>query len=276
MPLQHANAVQLHYPTNTPYLLRPAHSTSPLSPVPETTSLDFSVASTAAPAHNPKNAGPRSLSFMNESIRMIAMVLLFGSAFLCAPCRAEDINLASTASPKLRQFVAAHSGAAELLTNALNESFGGKPVRIIYFYSDDESRPRAYPYYPEKSFVGICVRENQEPLDEFASLFYELLDYGGQQNNRECMEKAKYRKISKTDFAREMCRMAFKTAQRTRDLLKKLKLSKQEIAHADEYKRFLGCPDQFVDFLKYCDRINSPSGSLMEFYEALYDTLRPD
>jgi hypothetical protein len=101
------------------------------------------------------------------------------SMLLCASSWAQQTNIVSAASPKLKKFISNHPEAAKIFTNAISSAFSNKTVQLYYFYSDDESEARAYHYYPNTvgmPEVIVCVRENQSSLDEFITILFETLN----------------------------------------------------------------------------------------------------
>jgi hypothetical protein len=198
------------------------------------------------------------------------LLLLFG---LCASSPAQEGTILNTVSPKLRQFLTKNPAAFRILTNTLAEAFARRTVQVYYFYSDDESIARAYHYYPDESVVGIVIRENQQPLDEFLCLVFESLNSTGQKSFLELRAKAGSGEISKTAFPREVRRVEFNAIRRTRDLLAGLKLRKGETLKSYFYKRLRDCPDDFEAFLLYNKKV-SPQRDATQHYEMMYDLLQ--
>jgi hypothetical protein len=203
------------------------------------------------------------------------------SAFLCSSSWAQQSNILSTVSPKLRTFLGGRPAAAQTLTAALSSAFTNKTVRLFYFYPDKESEPRAFQprafhYYPNMVGIAdvlICVAEDQDPLDEFISILFETLNTKGETRFAKLDEDARSAKISRAEYAREKVKVEFEAEKSTRDLLVALKLSKKETAGSVEYGLYLGCPDNFEDFLPYLKTV-SRHGNVFQAYELLYDSLR--
>ena len=213
------------------------------------------------------------MNFLKRVTLVLSKALICGSTFLCVSSFAQESNILDTVSPKLRQFVITHPGALQLLTNTLSEAFNGRTVQLYYFYSEDKVAARAYHYYPSESVVGICIRENQEPSDEFACLIFEMLNSEGEKRFQEFYHKAESGDISKTNFAREMLNVEFVAVKSTGNLLHNLKFSKKEISESYYYKRFIECPDSFEDFISYSVKVSSHGDPIKEF-ETKYDSLR--
>lgn len=202
------------------------------------------------------------------------IIILFLSLLLCFSSWAQQTNILSSASPKLRQFLIDHPTASKLLTNTLSEAFSDRTVQLYYFYSDDESVARAVHYYPHESAVVIAIRENQEPSDEFFCLIFEMLNSEGEKRFQRIFKKAASGTMSRTDFANEMLKVEFEAVKRMRDLVGNLKFNDKEIAKSHYYKRFIECPNKFEDFLAYTEKLSSPHQSPAKEYEAQYDLLR--
>ena len=63
------------------------------------------------------------------------------SAFLCLTGRAEGTDFLTIVSPTLRNFLVAHPSALEAITHT--ETFTKRTLQLYYFYTDDESKPKA-------------------------------------------------------------------------------------------------------------------------------------
>jgi len=195
---------------------------------------------------------------------------------LCASSWAQDNNILSTVSPKLKQLVSHYPETLKVLTNALSNAFSNKTVRLYYFYSDDESEARAFHYYPNTAGlpeIVLCVRENQKPLDEFASILFETLNSKCEGGFAKLFQDASSGAISREEFAREILQYEFEAIKNTRDLLATLKFGKKDINESYYYGRFIECPNEFENFLLYSKKV-SPRRDAFEEYELKYDSLR--
>ena len=201
------------------------------------------------------------------------IALLWLTVLFCISCPAAESGVLKMASPKLRQFLADHPAALQALTGAISESFSNRTVRLYYFYSDDETVPRAGHYYPEKSSVGIVIRENQEPSDEYISLIFEILNSQGEKRFLDLVEQAKSGAISKTDFVRDLMRQEFQAVKKLRGLIDSFKLSKKEKDTSYFFKKFAECPEDFEAYLSYARKV-SPNRDQTKEYEKAYDSLR--
>jgi len=204
------------------------------------------------------------------------IILILLSTLLCISSGAQDSNLLSMVSPKLRRFLADHPAISKLLADAISEAFSDRKARLYYFYSDDESVPRAYHSYPDRSTVSITIRENQRPSDECIALIFEVLNSEGEKHFKVLMKQAQARAISKADFVMEIMRVEFRAVMKTRDLLSKFKLSKKEIAESHYYKRFTQCPSDFEGYLTYKRKVAPNGRDQAKEYEQLYDSILED
>jgi hypothetical protein len=169
-----------------------------------------------------------------------------------------------------------HPQAEKILTNAFSSAFAKKTVGLYYFYSYDESQPRSFHYYPDNvgwPEVVLCVRENQNPMDEFITLLFETLNSKSEDGFTKLGQEAYLGTISKEQFAKEVLRYEFETTKNTRATLLKLKFGKKETKDSDYYRRFIECPTNFDDFLSYSKKV-SQSRDVMKEYELKYDSLR--
>ena len=176
-------------------------------------------------------------------------------------------------SPKLRLFLAGNPSAHQTLTNCFDQTLKNRPIQVYYFYSDDESIPRASHCYPDQRILGFIIRENQEPLDEYVSVLLEVVNLGEEKRFLELWRKADAHKISKSDFVREVQKTEFPAMKKTRDLLMGLNLGTNDVAKSEFYWRLRGIPDDFDEFLRYRKRI-SPHMDAAKDIERDYDATR--
>jgi hypothetical protein len=197
-------------------------------------------------------------------------------ALFCIASQAQGQSILNTASPKLKNFLKDKPAALNALTNILTEAFSTNSLQLFYFYSDDESKAKAFHYYPNTgglADVFICVRENQTPLDEFIGLFYEAANTRGQDRFRILANQARSNTISRAEFAKEILKVEFEAEKRTQTMLAALKLTKKESADSYYYTRYAEMPSEFEDYLSWIRKI-SPQRHAIEEYESQYDWLR--
>ena len=192
------------------------------------------------------------------------------------PSWAQQSAFESRMSPKLRQFMTDYPAALKSLTSSFSEVFSNRTAWVYYFYLDDESEARAYHFYPntlDLPQVVICVRENQQRLDEFITLLFETLNSRGERRFATLFEEARAGSISKGEFAREILRVEFEATKSTRDLLLALKFNRKETSRSHYYRLYVECPSGFEDFLSYPKRVSGKRDAIKE-YEAKYDSIR--
>jgi len=201
--------------------------------------------------------------------RILPFVL---SLLLCSLSFANESDVHSAFSPKLRNYLTNNPTALKVLTNAFSEAFAGKTFRLFYFYAEDESQPRAFHTYAEPSAVWISVRENQDVRDELITLLFEVINSKSEEKFRKIAREARMRSVKKSQFAKQVLRIEFDAVKATRDLLRTLDFSEKERADSYYYNRFDQCPDDFEAFLAYSKKV-SPKRDALKEYEAKYDSL---
>lgn len=177
-------------------------------------------------------------------------------------------------SPKLANFLKSRPEAFSALTNSLRQSFETQSWQLYYFYSEDPSSPRAYHFYPGHNSVSIAVRENQEPVDEYSCLIFEIRNAANSPRFTELFEKAQRNAIERDDFIRTMTLIEFQAVKQTRDILKGVSLSAQEQKQSYYYDRFLKSPDDFDEFLIYRETTRTPEMDAKKHRGEIYDQLR--
>ncbi len=208
-----------------------------------------------------------------KMLRPILSILLF--TFVCCASPAEGID--RRLSPELTKLLADHPAALKILSNSFSESFSNRSVGIFYFYSHEDSEPRAYHFYnrtlggPE---VFICVRENQHPLDQFALVLFEILNSQGETRFKKLADDARVGAVSKQEFARGALKAEFEALRKTRELLLSVNFDKKEIDDSSSYSSFADCPEDFEKFLAYSKSLSVGRRDIFQEYEKQYDGLR--
>lgn len=203
--------------------------------------------------------------------------ILFLSIVLCAPSWAQETNLINSCSPKLKKFVLEHPEARQALTRAISEAFSKKTIGLYYFYSDDESIARTFHYYPNAADlpeVVLCLRENQNPTDQFICILFETLNSQNENKFTNLMAQAYLGTIPKEHFAKEILRYEFEATKSVRTSLPLFKFGKKEIKDSHYYRWFIECPTNFEDFLSYSKK--GSQRDVFQEYELKYDSLRKE
>jgi hypothetical protein len=201
------------------------------------------------------------------------VTLIFLSVLICVSSWAETPNILDMSSPKLRQFLVGHPVASITLSNIYVEAFSNRSVHIFYFYSDDESVPRAHHSYADEASVNIFIRENQQPSDECLSLIFEMINSEGEKRFLQLADMAKSGKITKQDFVKEVMRQEFKAVRKIQSLIGGFNLNNTETHESYFYNRIANCPGNFEDFLTYKKKV-SPNRDQVKEYGQWYDYLR--
>ncbi|MDB6016687.1 MAG: hypothetical protein JWR19_1176 [Pedosphaera sp.] len=117
------------------------------------------------------------------------------------------------------------------------------------------------------------IRENQQPIDEFISLLFEIVNSTGEKQFLALSAKAEAGTISKSDFVRDVGIEEFKATKRVRDLLRKMTFNKNETLNSYFYKRFKDTPDDYEAFDLYSKKV-SPNRDVTKDVESEYDFLQ--
>ncbi len=195
------------------------------------------------------------------------LALTLFCAVVCLGVQAQN-----SFSPKLTQFLLNHPAASLALSNVIGEVSSTRTVQIYYFYTLDESAPKArHHYLGDSSTVGIFVRENQPACDECISILFEVLNSKGEKRFRELFGLAKSGGISKERFVREILRQEFQAVTEARKLIRGFGLKKKEVAESTSYSYFTQAPEEFESFLAYSRKLSHVGDQ--KTYEQLYETI---
>jgi len=224
-----------------------------------------------APSNGLQVSNGRSKMTMTKNI-----ALLLAWMFLCASSRADDLTWTTSISPKLKRFVQDHPTASKSVSEALASAFSDRTMQLYYFYSDDDSIPKASHTYPSESKVVIIIHENQQPCDEYISLLFEILNSEGEKRFKELISQAQGDTISKDDFVLGVMREEFRAVLKTKNILDYLELDPKEKAESHLFGRFTECPTTFEGYLVYKIKAAPKGRDQKKEYEAMFDSLRRD
>jgi hypothetical protein len=185
---------------------------------------------------------------------------------------AGQLRVMPLLSPKLREFLGAHPLAAKELDQVITEDFAHRSVQVYYFYTDDETAARAFHYCPTTNAVVFCVRENQNQVDEFLCILFEMLNTKKDPEFRMLQNMVRLRGISRTNYARDMIKVEFATLQEEKTIINNLHFSNPEIAQSATYRHFMDSPSKFDDFLANSKKL--ANRDVVKQYEDQYDSLQ--
>jgi hypothetical protein len=204
-------------------------------------------------------------------------ILGFLFLLVCASSLAQTNDIIRTASPKLKKFISDHPESGKTLDNALSTAFSNRTCCLFYFYSDTESEPRAFHYYPQSAGlpeVVICVRENQNAIDEFITVFYEIVNSKNEIGFAKINQDAGLGTITREQYAERILQLEFEAAKAVRSTLLTLKFEKKETDASYYYRKFTECPTtDFQTFLSYSKKV-SPQRDAFKEYELKFDSLQ--
>ena len=204
-------------------------------------------------------------------------ILAFLFLWFCASSLAQTNNIIRTASPKLKKFISDHPESGKTLENALSTAFSNRTCGLFYFYSDTESEPRAYHYYPNSAGmpeVVICVRENQKAIDEFITVFFETVNSKNESGFAKIIQDARLGAITREQYAERILKLEFEATKAVRATLLTLKFQKEETDASYYYRKFIECPTtDFQNFLLYSKKV-SPQRDAFKEYELKFDSLQ--
>ena len=172
---------------------------------------------------------------MKISAHLVAVLLLL---LIEVPTAEASTNFLSQLSPKLRTFLLEHPAAKQKLEGESSNLLKRKQLKIYYFYTDDEAVPKASHYYPNASGVIIMLRENQEAIDEYICLLFEVANTSFEHRFRILQDEALSGNIDKSEFVRGVFESQLQAMQQTRKVLSEIELPKSETSKSHFYGQF--------------------------------------
>jgi len=208
---------------------------------------------------------------------MRKLITLISLVTVCSSWAAlGHTNRLQSFSPKLRQFLAGHAAADQILLGAVlslsNRTVQVTSLVVTYFYTDDENTPRSSSYSAGPN-VSISIRENQEPCDEYLSLLFHVFKAQRGDRFKVLTDQAKSGDLSKDDFVKEALREQFHCIVKLRGLFDELQLTTKEKESSYCYREFGKYPKDFEEFFAGME-LDRSRGNLLSLEEGWYETLR--
>lgn len=175
-------------------------------------------------------------------------------------------------SPKLTRFLSQEPAAGAAFSNVIATSLQGQTIQLYYFYSTNEMHPRAYHSYPAPNALIICVRENQEAMDEFLCLSYEAINSTNRRSYQELIDRATYGQIARLEFVKGMMLLEHSATRSMQNFLKQSGFNTNSTVASYYLLRFWNSPETFEAAVAY-QRTNSPR-NLAEEYGQDFDRLK--
>jgi tetratricopeptide (TPR) repeat protein len=175
-----------------------------------------------------------------------------------------------TLSPELQQFLRENDSASKYLAGILEVQLRVRAFTVIYttnYFGSTACHVNKRPDLAE-----IWLSKGEEPLDEYLSLVYELLNSSHEEKFRNVREQASAKKISRRDFIREFIKIEQEAHLKLKADLRKLALSDKDIASSRQYELQLKMPDTFEEFYLGCKNV-SDDWSPARDYSQMYDSL---
>ncbi|WOO39674.1 hypothetical protein [Rubellicoccus peritrichatus] len=198
---------------------------------------------------------------MKIHILIILFVIVFGRL----GAESESVML----SPVLTEYLAENPKMNAVASKILREGIGDWPVEVFYFYSNDESRARAFHTVARERKIFIFIRENQSAYDQFLCLLYEALNATSQPKFQKVVAEASKGNISAEAFAESIMQIEHGTTMRVQDILRKLSPSESDKEDSYLHNRIINCPADYEASREYTKRV-SPNRDLKKEYIEKY------
>lgn len=201
-----------------------------------------------------------------------AFVLLLCSTLVA---HAATSDFLSTVSPKLKEFLAKNPAASNTLYEVLTVQQTARKYGLVYFYTTNVLISAAQHSYLADDVVAIAVREDQEPIDEYLCLTFELLNSSNEPKFAQIVDDARKNNLSREDFAKRFVETEFIAVKKLKSLLPKMKLDPKVTSSSSYYTNFQNIPDSFEQFYAQTQE-RSGGWDYLKRYQSYYDLYQPN
>jgi hypothetical protein len=122
--------------------------------------------------------------------------------------------------------------------------------------------------------ILIRVSAKLSPEDQVAALVYESRNAQNEKQFARCIREAYMGALAKQDFIREILRLEHRKMKETRAFLVPIPFFRDlDVAKTDFYKKMLGTPEGFEEFIAYLHQVKRPEYDVFDMYSRFYDFL---
>ena len=183
----------------------------------------------------------------------------------------------------LADFVKARPAAGAVLKDIpeisafLLKAFAGEYTSVPLDWSGEEPQGNAYAENTPNdinTFIRIRVSSKLSPEDQVAALVYECRNAQNEKLFAQHIRDAYLGSLGKEDFIREILRLEHQKMKETRAFLTAIPFFKNlDATRTEFYRKMLGTPDGFEEFIAYLHRIKRPEYDVFDMYSRFYDFL---
>lgn len=213
-----------------------------------------------------------------ENMRRTLLVLF---AILClAP---SGLLAADRAQEELAEFARDRPAAGVFLQNIpevvtfLLQAFRGAYTSVPLDWQRDEPQGNAYAENTpndDNTFIMIRVSAKLNPQDQVAALVYECRNAQNEKKFAQLISDAYLGKLPKQEFIRDILRLEHAKMKETRAFLAPIQPFRDlDPAGTEFYRKMLGTPEGFEEFIAYLHLIKRPEYDVFAMYSRFYDFL---
>ena len=159
----------------------------------------------------------------------------------------------------------------------LRKAFQGDYTTVPLDWDEDEPQGKAYAENtPSEDGTSILVRVSAllSPADQVAALVYECRNAQNEKQFARFIREAYMGSLAKQDFIREILRLEHQKMKETRAFLAPLPyFSDLDVAKTEFYRKMVGTPEGFEEFIDYLHRVKRPEYDVFDMYSKFYDFL---
>jgi hypothetical protein len=204
---------------------------------------------------------------------LLACILAAPAAPLAGDHAREEIAEFSRVRPEAGALLRSIPEVSEYLVRAFRGDFTSVPLD----WNNEEPQGHAYAENtPNDSNTSILIRVSPAlgPLDQVAALVYESRNAQNEKQFAAIIRDAYVGVLDKEQFIREILRLEQTKMKETRAFLAPIKpFSTLDPAPTEFYRKMLGTPEGFDDFITYLHRIKRPEYDVFDMYSKFYDFL---
>lgn len=211
---------------------------------------------------------------------MRSILLVLYIFFFVSPV---DLRAGDHAGDELAEFARARPEAGAILQGIpeivefLHKAFQGAYTSVPLDWDSDEPQGNAYAENTpseDGAFIVIRVSAQLSPADQVAALVYESRNAQNEKQFAQFIREAYMGSLAKQDFIREILRLEHKKMKETRAFFAPLQHYRDlDVSRTEFYRKMLGTPEGFEDFINYLHQVKRPEYDVFEMYSKFYDFL---
>ncbi|GAB4343896.1 MAG: hypothetical protein Kow0089_20000 [Desulfobulbaceae bacterium] len=209
------------------------------------------------------------------AVMLPAVLAVWISSCLAATYAERQLSAIARSRPGIEEVLRQGEGVRRFLLDA----FSGMYTSVPLAWDASEPNDNAYAEHKpsvNRKVINIRVSSLLTPPDQVACMVYEAINAQNEKQFTMLTEQAHEGLLTKTEFIHRILMLEHKSLKRTRAFLSRQEpYRSMDISTTVFYRKMMGTPDGFDNFLEYLKEIKRKEYDVYKHYSDFYDFIIP-